>query len=172
MKNKNNICLVGLMGSGKTTIGKILAKKLNYKFIDSDSLIEEKTGVKVPLIFEYEGEEGFRRRETKLLSEVVKMNNIVLATGGGIVLSSTNRKFLSKASIVVYLNAAIKELVKRLVNDKERPLIQNVDKETKLRELIERRGSLYESVADYIIQTKGKRASEIANEIIKKLENK
>ena len=82
MKNKNNICLVGLMGSGKTTIGKILAKKLNCKFIDSDSLIEEKTGVKVPLIFEYEGEEGFRRRETKLLSEVVKMNNIVLATGG------------------------------------------------------------------------------------------
>ena len=166
MKKENNIFLVGLMGSGKTTIGKIIAKKLNYKFIDSDALIEEKTGVKVPLIFEYEGEAGFRKRETKILSEIIKMNSIVLATGGGIILSKTNRQLLTKSSVVIYLNATIKELVKRLANDKDRPLIQNVDKETKLRELIERRGSLYESIADYIIQTKEKRASEIANEII------
>ena len=166
MKKENNIFLVGLMGSGKTTIGKILAKKLNYKFIDSDALIEEKTGVKVPLIFEYEGEAGFRKRETKILSEIVKMNSIVLATGGGIILSNTNRKLLGKSSVVFYLNATIEELVKRLANDKDRPLIQNVDKETKLRELIKGRGSLYESIADYIIQTKEKRASEIASEII------
>ena len=166
MKKENNIFLVGLMGSGKTTIGKIIAKKLNYKFIDSDALIEEKTGVKVPLIFEYEGEAGFRKRETKILSEIIKMNSIVLATGGGIILSKTNRQMLSKSSIVIYLNATIKELVKRLANDKGRPLIQNVDKETKLRELIDRRGTLYESIADHIIQTKDKRASEIASEII------
>ena len=166
MKKENNIFLVGLMGSGKTTIGKIIAKKLNYKFIDSDALIEEKTGVKVPLIFEYEGEAGFRKRETRILSEIIKMNSIVLATGGGIILSKTNRKLLSKSSVVIYLNATIKELVKRLANDKNRPLIQNVDKEKKLKELIEQRGKLYESIADYIIQTKEKRASDIANEII------
>tara|TARA_Y100000748_G_scaffold201308_1_gene168641 strand:+ start:333 stop:860 length:528 start_codon:yes stop_codon:yes gene_type:complete len=166
MKKENNIFLVGLMGSGKTTIGKIIAKKLNYKFIDSDALIEEKTGVKVPLIFEYEGEAGFRKRETKILSEIIKMNSIVLATGGGIILSKTNRKLLSRSSVVIYLNATIKELVKRLATDKNRPLIQNVDKEKKLKELIEQRGKLYESIADYIIQTKEKRASDIANEII------
>ena len=129
MKKENNIFLVGLMGSGKTTIGKIIAKKLNYKFIDSDALIEEKTGVKVPLIFEYEGESGFRKRETKILSEIIKMNSIVLATGGGIILSKTNRQLISESSVVIYLNATIKELVKRLANDKNRPLIQNVDKE-------------------------------------------
>ena len=166
MKKENNIFLVGLMGSGKTTIGKIIAKKLNYKFIDSDALIEEKTGVKVPLIFEYEGESGFRKRETKILSEIIKMNSIVLATGGGIILSKTNRQLLSKSSVVIYLNATIKELVKRLANDKERPLIQNVNKEKKLKELIEHRGKLYESVADHVIETKEKRASEIAGEII------
>jgi shikimate kinase len=102
-------------------LGKIIAKKLNYKFIDSDALIEEKTGVKVPLIFEYEGEAGFRKRETKILSEIIKMNSIVLATGGGIILSKTNRQLLSKYSVVIYLNATIKELVKRLANDKDRP---------------------------------------------------
>ena len=167
MKNKKFVFwILGPTSSGKTTIGKIIAKKLKYKFIDSDALLEEKTGVKVPLIFEYEGEAGFRKRETKILSEIVKMNNIVLATGGGIILSKTNRKLLSKSSVVIYLNATIKELVKRLANDKNRPLIQNVDKEKKLKELIERRGKLYESIADYIIHTKEKRASEIANEII------
>ena len=94
------------------------------------------------------------------------MNKIVLATGGGIILSKTNRQLLRKSSVVIYLNATIKELVKRLANDKDRPLIQNVDKEIKLSELIDRRGSLYESIADYIIKTKEKRASEIASEII------
>ena len=94
------------------------------------------------------------------------MNSIVLATGGGIILSKTNRKLLSRSSVVIYLNATIKELVKRLATDKNRPLIQNVDKEKKLKELIEQRGKLYESIADYIIQTKEKRASDIANEII------
>ena len=161
-----NIFIVGPMGSGKTTVGKIVANELFLDFIDTDATIESKTGVTIDWIFDIEGEEGFRKRETKILSEIIKMNSIVLATGGGIILSKTNRQLLGKSSVVIYLNATIKELVKRLANDKARPLIQNVDKETKLRELMERRGSLYESIADYIIQTKEKRASEIASEII------
>ena len=169
MKKKERIFLVGLMGSGKTTVGKILARKLNYKFIDSDLLIEENTGVKVPLIFEYEGELGFRKREAKILSDVVAKENIVLSTGGGIVLSKDNRLLLSSFGNVIYLNADINELAKRLSNDKSRPLLQNVDVKTKLTELLDRRSFLYKSLADYTINTKDKRAPEIANEIIKNL---
>ena len=169
MKIKNNIFLVGLMGSGKTTIGKLIAKKLRYKFIDTDLLMEEKTGVKVPLIFEYEGEEGFRKRETKILSEVLRLDNIVLATGGGIVLSDSNRQQLKERGNVIYLNAEINELAKRLSDDKTRPLLQNTDIKEKLKELMGHRSFLYESIADSIIQTKNKRALEIANEIITNL---
>ena len=169
MKIKNNIFLVGLMGSGKTTIGKLIAKKLRYKFIDTDLLMEEKTGVKVPLIFEYEGEEGFRKREAKILSEVLRLDNIVLATGGGIVLSDNNRQQLKERGNVIYLNAEINELAKRLSNDKTRPLLQNTDIKEKLKELMGHRSFLYESIADSIIQTKNKRAPEIANEIITNL---
>ena len=169
MKIKNNIFLVGLMGSGKTTIGKLIAKKLRYKFIDTDLLMEEKTGVKVPLIFEYEGEEGFRKRETKILSEVLRLDNIVLATGGGIVLSDNNRQQLKERGNVIYLNAEINELAKRLSNDKTRPLLQNTDIKEKLKELMGHRSFLYESIADSIIQTKNKRAPDIANEIITNL---
>ena len=169
MKIKNNIFLVGLMGSGKTTIGKLIAKKLRYKFIDTDLLMEEKTGVKVPLIFEYEGEEGFRKREAKILSEVVRLDNIVLATGGGIVLSENNRQQLKERGNVIYLNAEINELAKRLSNDKTRPLLQNTDIKEKLKELMGHRSFLYESIADSIIQTKNKRAPDIANEIITNL---
>ena len=170
MKNKK-IFLVGLMGSGKTTIGKFLAKKLNYYFIDSDLLIEEKTGVKVPLIFEYEGETGFRKREAKILSEVVEKENIVLSTGGGIILAKENRQKLSNNGFVIYLNADIEELVERLTGDKNRPLLKNVDIRSKLCELLDQRSALYESVADYIINTKNKRVSEIASEIIENLKS-
>ena len=169
MKIKNNIFLVGLMGSGKTTIGKLIAKKLRYKFIDTDLLMEEKTGVKVPLIFEYEGEEGFRKREAKILSEVLRLDNIILATGGGIVLSDNNRQQLKERGNVIYLNAEINELAKRLSNDKNRPLLQNTDIKEKLKELMGHRSFLYESIADSIIQTKNKRAPDIANEIITNL---
>jgi shikimate kinase len=169
MKIKNNIFLVGLMGSGKTTIGKLIAKKLRYKFIDTDLLMEEKTGVKVPLIFEYEGEEGFRKREAKILSEVLRLDNIILATGGGIVLSDNNRQQLKERGNVIYLNAEINELAKRLSNDKTRPLLQNTDIKEKLKELMGHRSFLYESIADSIIQTKNKRAPDIANEIITNL---
>ena len=154
---------------GLTTIGKLIAKKLRYKFIDTDLLMEEKTGVKVPLIFEYEGEEGFRKREAKILSEVLRLDNIILATGGGIVLSDNNRQQLKERGNVIYLNAEINELAKRLSNDKNRPLLQNTNIKEKLKELMGHRSFLYESIANSIIQTKNKRAPDIANEIITNL---
>ena len=165
-KSTHRIFLIGLMGSGKTTIGKIVAKKLHFTFMDSDVLIEEKTGVKVPLIFEYEGEEGFRKREASCLIELVTKNDMVLATGGGMVLSRDNRELLAQSGSVIYLKAHTDELARRLTNYKSRPLLQHVDVKQKLKELLESREVLYESCADYIIQTKNKRAVDIADEII------
>ena len=165
MKNKNNIYLVGLMGSGKTTVGKLASKKLKKLFIDSDHVIEEKTGVKVPLIFEYEGEEGFRMRETKALEELVAKKNIILATGGGIILEKKNQKLLSEHGLVIYLKADYDLLAIRLKNDKSRPLLQGVDIQEKLKDLSGTRDPLYREIADFVIETKNKRATDIVNEI-------
>ena len=164
-----NIFLIGLMGSGKTTIGKLLAKKLNRSFIDTDQLIEQKSGVDVSMIFEFEGETGFRERETKLLSGLSEERNHVISTGGGVVLSKYNRDIISKCGTIFYLKTLPKELSLRLKNDKTRPLLKNTDVEKKLTKLYEERRSLYETTADYIIETKGKKATQIALEIEDKL---
>ena len=126
MKKYKNIYLIGLMGSGKTTLGKILSKKLDKQFYDSDHVIEEKLGVDVPMIFEYEGEAGFREREKDSLKELVSKKNIVLATGGGIILSQSNRDLLSENGIVIYLKSNQKDLIKRMKNDKTRPLLKTL----------------------------------------------
>ncbi|MDG2252428.1 MAG: shikimate kinase [Methylophilaceae bacterium] len=165
IKNVNNIYLVGLMGSGKTTVGKLASKKLGKSFIDSDHLIEERTGVRVPLIFEYEGEEGFRKRETKVLEELVTMKNIILATGGGIILEEINQKLLVKNGLVIYLKADYDLLASRLKSDLTRPLLQGVDIKDKLKNLLKERDPIYKSISDYVIETKKKRATDIANEI-------
>ena len=165
MKNKNNIYLVGLMGSGKTTVGKLASRRLKKIFIDSDHVIEEKTGVKVPLIFEYEGEDGFRKRETKALEELVTKDGIILATGGGIILEKKNQKLLTDHGLVIYLKADHDLLAHRLKNDKSRPLLQGVDITKKLKELSETRDPLYRAIADCVIDTKNKRAADIVNEI-------
>ncbi len=167
IKNINNIYLVGLMGSGKTTIGKLASKKLSKSFIDSDHVIEESTGVRVPLIFEYEGEEGFRRRETKALEELVKKKDIILATGGGIILKKSNQKLLMGNGLVIYLKADYDLLASRLRNDKTRPLLQGVDIKKKLKDLLEVRDPIYKLIADYVIDTKNKRAIDIVSEIEK-----
>ena len=167
IKNINNIYLVGLMGSGKTTVGKLASKKLSKSFIDSDHVIEESTGVRVPLIFEYEGEEGFRRRETKALEELVKKKDIILATGGGIILKKSNQKLLVDNGLVIYLKADYDLLASRLRNDRTRPLLQGVDIKKKLKVLLEVRDPIYESIADYVIDTKNKRATDIVCEIEK-----
>lgn len=166
MKKNKNIYLIGLMGSGKTTLGKILSKKLDKIFYDSDQVIEEKLGVDVPMIFEYEGEEGFREREKDILQELVSKKNIVLATGGGIILSKSNRDLLAKNGIVIYLKSNQKDLILRMKNDKTRPLLQNGNIEEIIKKLCKEREPLYEEIADFEIMTKNKRIHEIVNEIM------
>jgi len=153
------------MGSGKTTIGKMLSKTLNKDFYDSDHVVEEKTGVKVPLIFEYEGEVGFRKREENVLKDLVCRKNIVLATGGGIILSKNNCKLLSDNGHVVYLKSNCEDLVARMTGDQSRPLLQEVNLKETLETLFKIRDPIYASISDYIIETAGKRANEISYEI-------
>ena len=166
MKKYKNIYLIGLMGSGKTTLGKILSKKLDKQFYDSDHVIEEKLGVDVPMIFKYEGEAGFREREKDSLKELVSKKNIVLATGGGIILSKSNRDLLSENGIVIYLKSNQKDLIKRMKNDKTRPLLKNGNIEEIIKKLCKEREPLYEEIADFEIMTKNKRIHEVVNEII------
>ena len=171
MKKYKNIYLVGLMGSGKTTLGKILSKKIDKQFYDSDQVIEETLGVDVPIIFEYEGEAGFREREKDILKELVGIQNIVLATGGGIILSKSNRDLLAKNGIVIYLKSNQKDLILRMKNDKTRPLLKNGNIEEIIKKLCKEREPLYEEIADFEIMTKNKRIHEIVNEIINVLNN-
>ena len=166
MKKYKNIYLVGLMGSGKTTLGKILSKKIDKQFYDSDQVIEETLGVDVPIIFEYEGEAGFREREKDILNKLVGIENIVLATGGGIILSKSNRDLLAQNGIVVYLKSNQKDLILRMKNDKTRPLLRNGNIESIIKKLCEEREPLYEMISDFEVTTKNKRVHEIVNEII------
>lgn len=146
-----NVYLVGLMGSGKTTIGRSLAKRLDMEFIDSDREIESRTGVSIPTIFEIEGEEGFRKREAQVIADCAKLSRKVVATGGGVVLRPENRSNLRASGIVVYLNVPPYTLWERTRNDRNRPLLQVGDPLLKLRELFDQRDSLYREVADLIV---------------------
>ena len=168
-KKIKNIILVGLMGSGKTTVGMQLSKFFKKKFIDTDSLIESKTGVNVMTIFELEGEQGFRRREKNLLNELLGQKNLVIATGGGIVIEDENRRLLQQLGTIFYLKANPLHLSNRLKKDKTRPLLQNVDLFVKLNDLFTQRDRLYRSVANYIIETENKKLHEIKQEIITKI---
>lgn len=153
MQMTGNIFFVGLMGAGKTTVGKLLAKRLGKSFYDSDHEIESRTGVNIPVIFELEGEVGFRKRETAAIEELTAMHDIVLATGGGAVLSKQNRENLSQHGTVVYLRATVTELWHRTKNDKNRPLLQTDDPRAKLEKLYTERDPLYREIADIIIDT-------------------
>jgi len=166
---EKNIIFVGLMGSGKTTIGKQVSKALDMEFFDTDHAVEVKTGVNIATIFELEGEEGFRLREHSLLVDLMDNQKKVIATGGGIVLNGENRKLLRQLGTVVYLRSNIKDLILRLKNDKTRPLIQNVNLDEKFNELYKERDPLYIEVADYIINTKNKKVSDIKNEVLELL---
>jgi len=157
-ETSGNIFLVGMMGAGKTTVGRLLASFLDKKFYDSDREIQKRTGVSIPLIFEIEGEAGFRKRETEMLSELVKTRNIVLATGGGAVLSAENREMLKCSGTVIYLRATIDDLWRRTRHDKNRPLLQTQDPRTKLTELYAQRDPLYRETAHIIVES-GKRSA-------------
>ena len=166
-----NIFIVGPMGSGKTTVGKIVAGELFLDFHDTDAKIEETTGVTIDWIFDIEGEAGFRKRETTTLKEMVALNSIVLATGGGIVIEEENRELLASRGTVFYLHTPLNIQVERTAKDKDRPLLKDQDPEKVLADLQESRQSLYEEVSDHIINTENKSGSEVANEIVKLVKN-
>ncbi|MFO8023542.1 shikimate kinase, partial [Thiohalophilus sp.] len=132
----NNIFLIGLMGAGKTTIGRQLAQALGKEFIDSDHEIENRTGVNIPLIFELEGEQGFREREAAVIDDLTARDNVVLATGGGAVLYEQNRQHLKERGTVIYLQARVGQLLERTHKDKNRPLLQTADPEARLQALL------------------------------------
>lgn len=149
--NTKNVYLIGLMGSGKTTIGRSLAKRLGFGFVDSDREIEARTGVSIPTIFEIEGEDGFRKREAQVIAEVSRQSGVVVATGGGAVLRPENRENLRAHGFVVYLNVPPQTLWERTRHDRNRPLLQVADPLLKLKELFDQRDSLYREVADLIV---------------------
>jgi shikimate kinase len=153
MRANENIFLVGMMGAGKTSIGRLLAKRLGKAFVDSDQEIERVTGVKIPVIFEIEGETGFRVREERMLAALVQGGNIVLATGGGAVLSARNRKLLDENGIVVYLRAAVTDLWNRTRHDRNRPLLRAGEPLAILERLYAERDPLYREVADIVVDT-------------------
>jgi len=164
-----NLFLVGLMGAGKTTVGRLLAKHLHRTFYDSDQEIERRTGVNIPLIFEIEGESGFRTRESTVIDELTKLDNIVLATGGGAILSKKNRDALSQRGTVIYLRARVEDLWHRTSHDKNRPLLQTQDPQAKLKALFEQRDPLYREVADVIIDTSKQSVQSLVHQLEQQL---
>lgn len=150
---KENIILVGLMGAGKSTIGRNLAKSLNKEFYDSDRVIEERTGVDIATIFEIEGEQGFRDREEQVIGELCRQGNIVLATGGGSILREANRKNMSKQGHVVYLRTSAELLYSRIRHDKKRPLMQTDSPLATLKKLLDDREPHYLEVSDTVVMT-------------------
>ncbi|HUG58443.1 MAG TPA: shikimate kinase [Candidimonas sp.] len=142
-----------MMGAGKTTIGRSLARILNREFVDLDHELEARCGVRVSLIFDIEGEEGFRKRETTALEECSRRRGIVLATGGGAVLAAENRSYLKERGVVVYLRASAEELYRRVARDRNRPLLQTADPKSRIRSLLEEREPLYEDVASLTFET-------------------
>jgi len=164
------VVLVGPMGAGKSTIGRLLAKELNLPFKDSDNVIEARCGADIPWIFDVEGEAGFRQRETAVLKDLIKEPELVLATGGGIVLSEENRKILQDADAIIYLCATPEHLARRTAKDKKRPLLQVANPKEKIIELLETRDALYREVATHVIVTESQNPKSVANEISKKLQ--
>jgi shikimate kinase len=166
----NNIFLIGLMGAGKSTVGKMLAKKLDRRFLDADHVIEERCGVKIPVIFEMEGENGFRKREAQTIKDITAEQDIILATGGGAVLLPDNRKFLSERGTVIYLHANPMELWHRTKGSESRPLLKNGDAKKILENLYAIRDPLYREIADYVIETGKPSVNQLVNTLIMQLE--
>lgn len=165
-----NLILIGPMGAGKTSVGRALANRLGRSFYDSDREIEERCGVDIPTIFEFEGEDGFRERETRVIEQLTLEDNIVLATGGGAVIREENRKYLAERGHVILLSVALKEQIRRVSRDTKRPLLADTDPEARLQQLWEARGPLYKSVADVEISTDSRRLFHVVNRILKHLQ--
>jgi len=171
VRRKDSIILVGLMGAGKTTVGRILARRLKREFRDSDQELEARCGVTIPVIFDIEGEAGFRAREAQMLEELCAREGIVLATGGGAVLARANRRRLAEAGVVVYLHARPAELWQRVRRDRNRPLLACSDPRAKLEALYAERDPLYREIADLVVESGRGSAAALARELLARLED-
>ena len=154
-----NLALVGPMGAGKSSIGKRLAARLDLAFVDMDQLLEQMAGVAIPVIFEMEGEVGFRRRETQLIGELLEASGQVISTGGGAVLADATRTRLQERSFVVYLQVSIDQQLERLARDQSRPLLTQGERRATLQALAEQRNPLYEQIADLMFVADGPNAN-------------
>ena len=165
MKKPKNLFLVGPMGAGKSAVGRHLARLLHFEYVDSDDEIETRTGVDIPFIFEKEGEEGFRKRETKVIDELSQREGVVLATGGGAILDPESRNRLGGRGFVVYLYTSVQQQLERTERGRERPLLGDGNKAQVLETLMQERDPLYREIADLIVETDGRRVQTVANEI-------
>lgn len=164
-----NIFLIGPMGAGKSTIGRALAKELKLAFYDSDEVIEERAGASVAWIYDIEGEEGFRRREQKVIEELTQKHNIVLATGGGVVMTAENRNALAARGMVIYLRTSLAQQYERTKRDTKRPQLQTNDLETRLALLRQEGEPHYEELADMTFETDKLTVKAVAHHIVKHL---
>jgi shikimate kinase len=170
MIRPQNIFLVGPMGAGKSTIGRQLAEALGYEFLDSDQDIQRRTGVDIPTIFEYEGEEGFRKRERQVIQELAEREGVVLATGGGVVLRADNRQQLAARGYVIYLHCSPEQQYARTSRDRNRPLLDTDDPLQRLRDLMVEREPIYRQVADMVVSTERRGTSSVVKEIRRRLD--
>jgi shikimate kinase len=170
MARLRRVFLVGPMGAGKTTIGRLLARHLHLEFVDSDTEIEERTGADIPWIFDVEGEEGFRDREQQVIDELTQRDGILLATGGGAVIRPANRSALASRGFVIYLHATVDQQVARTGQDRKRPLLQGGNREEILRQLMARRDPLYREIADHVAETNRTSPRNVAQSIRRALE--
>ena len=170
MSAKNNIYLVGMPGAGKTTVGRQLARRMQRTFVDADHEIEARTGVRIPLIFDIEGEQGFRDRESRVLVELSAQSNLIIATGGGAILRPENRAALKQGGIVVYLHATPHLLFERTRLDPNRPLLQVADPMKKIEELFAERDPLYREVANITVNSLGGSISYLVKQVEKELQ--
>jgi shikimate kinase len=167
MRGAPNIVLVGPMGSGKTAVGRSIARHLGRPFYDSDAEIVRRTGVDIPYIFEREGEAGFREREREAIEALTGLKGIVLATGGGAILLAENRRLLAQRGCVVYLDTSVGQQAERVRHGRNRPLLSNVDPAARLEELMAVRDPLYRSIADIVVATDGRRVKAVAEDIVR-----
>jgi shikimate kinase len=170
VKRSRNLILVGMMGAGKSTVGRLLARRLKRPFYDSDQEIERRCGVGIPVIFDIEGESGFRAREAQVIAELAALQGIVLATGGGVVLEEESRRRLAASGTVVYLHAPPAELWARVRHDRNRPLLATPDPLQKLGQLYAQRDPLYREIADLVLETGVQSAQALGKQLLARLE--
>ena len=169
-KRSGNLILVGMMGAGKTTVGRLLARRLKRAYYDSDEEVERRCGVRIPVIFDIEGEAGFRARESQVIGELCALEGIVLATGGGAVLAEPNRRCMAARGTVVYLHARPAHLWQRVRHDRNRPLLATPDPQKKLEDLYAARDPLYREIADIVMDTGRQSVQTLARDLLARLE--